>query len=195
MPPSSRPSDVRERILATAASLFYEQGARAVGIDLVIERAKVAKASLYRHFATKDDLVAAFLELEDADFWRTWDAVAAEHAGDPAAELEAHARWIAERLARPGYRGCPQLNVAAEFADPNHPARRVAVDHKRRMRARLRSSAELLEVADPDQLAGQLTVLFNGAFVSSGVIDAGEAEALLVMAVRALAAGSARRGA
>ena len=63
------------------------------------------------------------------------------------------------------------------------------------MRARLRSSAELLEVADPDQLAGQLTVLFNGAFVSSGVIDAGEAEALLVMAVRALAAGSARRGA
>ena len=62
-------ADVRERILETASALFYKQGVRAVGVDLVVEKAGVAKTSLYRHFGTKDDLVAAFLEREDQDFW------------------------------------------------------------------------------------------------------------------------------
>src|SRR3546814_4506562 len=76
-----------------------------------------------------------------------WDEVARRHAGDPAAELDAHLVWIAERIARPGYRGCPQLNVAAEFpaATPpasEHPARVVARHHKRELRRRLRGIVE-----------------------------------------------------
>jgi AcrR family transcriptional regulator len=178
--------DVRDKILATASKLFYERGVRAVGVDLVVEKADVAKTSLYRHFGTKDDLIAAFLEREDRDFWGTWDRVAEQHAGDAAAELDAHLGWIGERVGRPNYRGCPQINVAAEFPEADHPARKVAEDHKREMRRRLRVIAERLQAASPDELAGQLSVLINGAFVSSQIFEPGEAPRLLRRAADAL---------
>lgn len=185
-------SYVRERILATASSLFYQRGVRAVGVDLVIEQARVAKASLYRHFRTKDDLVAAFLAREDHDFWSVWDAVAAQYADDPRGELDAHLAWIGWRIARPNYRGCPQLNVAAEFADPDHPARLVAAAHKRELRRRIRAIVERLHVARPDDLAGALTLLINGAFVTSSVLDPDEATPLLQSTSRALLAAHGR---
>src|ERR1700759_4882602 len=94
-------NDVRDKILDTASDLFYRLGVRAVGVDLVVEKAGVAKTSLYRHFGTKDDLIAAFLEREDADFWGTWDRVARQHGDDAAAELDAHLGWIGERVGRP----------------------------------------------------------------------------------------------
>src|ERR1700733_8557230 len=136
--------DVRERILETASALFYRRGVRAVGVDLVVEEAGVAKTSLYRHFRTKDDLIAAFLHREDEDFWKTWDETTQRHPSDAEAELEAQLKWIGERVSRPNYRGCPQLNVAAEFPDMDHPARAVATAHKRELRRRLRDLAERL---------------------------------------------------
>jgi AcrR family transcriptional regulator len=172
-------AEVRARILETACTLFYQRGVRAVGVDLVVEKAGVAKTSLYRHFGTKDDLIAAFLAREDADFWGTWDRVAGQHADDAAAELDAHLGWIGERVGRPNYRGCPQINVAAEFPDIDHPARQVAAAHKRQMRQRLKGIAERLSVARPDELAGQLSLLINGAFVSSQIFQPDEATPLL----------------
>jgi AcrR family transcriptional regulator len=172
-------AEVRERILDTACTLFYQRGVRAVGVDLVVEKAGVAKTSLYRHFGTKDDLIASFLEREDADFWATWDRVATRHGDDAASELDAHLGWIGERVGRPNYRGCPQINVAAEFPDIDHPARKVAAAHKHRMRQRLKGIAERLGVARSDELAGQLSLLINGAFVSSQIFEPGEATPLL----------------
>ena len=192
MPKSASISDtrnhaqVREKILQTACALFYQQGVRAVGVDLVVEKAGVAKTSLYRHFATKDDLIAAFLEREDADFWGTWDGVAGRHAGDASAELDAHLAWIGERAGRSNYRGCPQINVAAEFPELDHPARKVAAAHKREMRRRLKDIARRLGVARPDELAGQLSLLINGAFVSSQIFKPGEATPLLQRTAHAL---------
>jgi len=183
-------AEVRARILETACMLFYQRGVRAVGVDLVVEKAGVAKTSLYRHFGTKDDLVAAFLKREDEDFWGTWDRVAGQHVDDAAAELDAHLEWIGERAGRPNYRGCPQLNVAAEFPEIDHPARKVATAHKRQMRKRLRGIAERLDVARPDELAGQLSLLINGAFVSSQIFKPGEATPLLRRAAHALIKGS-----
>jgi AcrR family transcriptional regulator len=183
-------AEVRARILETACMLFYQRGVRAVGVDLVVEKAGVAKTSLYRHFGTKDDLVAAFLRREDEDFWGTWDRVAGQHVNDAAAELDAHLEWIGERAGRPNYRGCPQLNVAAEFPEIDHPARKVATAHKRQMRKRLRGIAERLDVARPDELAGQLSLLINGAFVSSQIFKPGEATPLLRRAAHALIKGS-----
>jgi len=162
-----KPSGVRDRILTTASKLFYRNGIHAVGVDLVVEQSGIAKTSLYRHFGNKDALVAAFLEAEDADFWRQWDAIAARHAADPAAELEAYLNWMDGRLKRPGYRGCPQLNVAAELANPKHPARRVAVEHKERMRRRLTDIAERMKVHDPESVGSQLALAFDGAFMSA----------------------------
>jgi AcrR family transcriptional regulator len=179
-------ADVRERILETASGLFYREGVRAVGVDLVVAAAGVAKTSLYRHFRTKDDLIAAFLKREDEDFWRTWDEVAGAHRDDPAGELQAHMDWIGERVGRPNYRGCPQLNVAAEFPQAEHPARQVATAHKLELRRRLFDIAERLGVARAEILAGQLAVLVNGAFVSSPILSAVEAKDLLRQAASAL---------
>jgi AcrR family transcriptional regulator len=182
--------EVRERILRTASDLFYREGAHAVGVDLVVERAGVAKTSLYRYFGTKDGLIAAFLEREDREFWQQWDAVAAQYRGNAQAELDAHMRWIGERLSRKNYRGCPQLNMAAEFSDAKHPARVVAATHKRELRKRLEGIAARLGVKRPDDLAAQLLLLVNGAFVSSQVITGEEAVPMLLAASRALVAGA-----
>jgi hypothetical protein len=89
-------------------------------------------------------------------------------------------------VARPNYRGCPQLNVAAEFPEADHPARKVATAHKRELRGRLRGIAQRLGAARPDELAGQLSLLINGAFVSAQVLDPDEAIPLLKAAARAL---------
>jgi len=190
----SSSAEVRDRILRTASELFYKRGVRAVGVDLVVEEAGVAKTSLYRHFRTKDDLIAAFLAREDQDFWNQWDRVTKlnddKHKSDPARELEAHLAWIAERVSRPNYRGCPQLNVAAEFPDADHPARLVATAHKLEMRRRLKAIAERLHVKRPDELAAQLSLLINGAFVSSQVLGPGEAAPLLRATARALVAAA-----
>ncbi|QIG50457.1 TetR/AcrR family transcriptional regulator [Nordella sp. HKS 07] len=180
------PIDVREKILETASTLFYRQGVRAVGVDLVVKEAGVAKTSLYRHFGTKDDLIAAFLQREDADFWSQWESVAAAHPNDPRGELSAHMEWIGARAGRPGYRGCPQINVAAEFPEADHPARKVATAHKRELRRRLTVIAEALAVPAPQELGGQLAVLINGAFVSTPIFDSGEATLMLQRAADAL---------
>ena len=164
--------DTRERILRTASELFYREGTRAVGVDLIVARAGVAKTSLYRHFGTKDDLIEAFLHLEDEDFWRHWDAVAAQHKGAPREELDAQLQWIGERIARPGYRGCPQINIAAEYADENHPARKVAVAHKRELRRRLADLARALRVEEPETFALRLGTVIDGALSSGQALHA-----------------------
>ena len=187
-------ADVRGRILDTASKLFYQRGVRAVGVDLVVLEAAVAKTSLYRYFPTKDDLIVAFLEREDVEFWAQWDGVARQFPGDPTGELNAHMRWIGERLARSNYRGCPQINVAAEFAEQDHPARRVSQRHMQALRSRLQDIAKRLNVPRPRPLAAQLAVLVNGAFVSSGLLSPEESPGVLKAAVKALLAG-ARAGA
>jgi len=181
---------LREHILATASTLFYDRGVRAVGVDLVVDEARIAKTSLYRYFPTKDDLIVAFLEREDLDFWSTWDGVAARHADDPMAELEAHMGWIGERLGRSNYRGCPQINVAAEFAEPEHPARAVAQAHMAALRRRLDVLAGRLGAAAPATLGAQLAILVNGAFVSKDLLSLAEAADVLLGSARALVAAA-----
>ena len=187
---ASDQSGTRGRILETACALFYQHGVRAVGVDLVIAKAGVAKTSLYRHFKTKDDLVAAFLQHEDADFWATWDHVAENHVKDPVAELKAQLDWIGERVGRTNYRGCPQINTAAEFPEEKHPARMVAASHKRRLRSRLEGIAKRIGVKRPNELAGQIALLINGAFVSSQILDPAEATSLLHQAAVSLVKAS-----
>ena len=185
--------DVRQRILDTASALFYARGVRAVGVDLVVEDSGVAKTSLYRHFRTKDDLIVAFLEREDLEFWGQWDDVAARHAGDPAGEIDAHMRWIGKRLARANYRGCPQINVAAEFAEADHPSREVSTRHMLAMRERLAELARQLGAARPNDLAAQLGLLVNGAFVSASMLSPDEATRVLLASARALVASATAR--
>jgi AcrR family transcriptional regulator len=157
-----------EKVLSTASRLFYANGVRAVGIEWIVAESGVAKTSLYRHFQTKDELVAAFLEREDREFWQQWDQVVATAPPNPRAELMALLEWIGRRVSRDGYRGCPQINVAAEFADPDHPARKIRRRHKAAMLERLRHIVDMTEVWRPDDTSVQLALLIDGAFTSDG---------------------------
>ncbi len=185
-----RPSAVRERILATASKLFYRQGVHSVGVDLVVAESGIAKTSLYRHFGSKDALVAAFLAQEDADFWRQWSAIAEQHQNHPEDELAAYLDWMEVRLRRPGYRGCPQLNVAAEIPNPKHPARRVAEAHKEKMREHFSQLAMRLKLRHPKQVGAQLALVFDGAFISAPLSDGEQLAATLRGSVHALLAAA-----
>ena len=163
----------RERILESARRLFYERGIRAVGVEAVVEDAGVTKMSLYRHFASKDELVAACLGERVAAFWAWFDGKLAEHPGEPRAQLLALFRGLAKRTTAPGFRGCPMTNAAIEFPEPDHPGRRVAETHKHELRERLRELAAGTGSADPEALADGLVLLFEGAYASSQTFGPG----------------------
>jgi AcrR family transcriptional regulator len=163
-------SAVREKILSTARELFYREGIRAMGVDTIVEHSGVAKTSLYRWFPTKDDLIAAFLEKENAEFWAYWDKVAAKHAEQPREELVAHLKWIAGYISGPKFRGCPFLNATAEFPDPAHKARAVCRANKSELKRRLIALAKRIGAQEPERLGNQLTLLIDGAFSNSQVL-------------------------
>jgi AcrR family transcriptional regulator len=183
-------SGTAEKVLSTASRLFYANGVRAVGIEWIVAESGVAKTSIYRHFQTKDDLVAAFLEREDREFWQQWDAVIAAAPGNPHAQLLSLLDWIGRRVSRDGYRGCPQINVAAEFSAPQHPARVVRRRHKLEMFERVRALVSGIGVMRPDDTATQLTLLIDGAFTSDGRLSKTNAVRILQSGAEALLAAS-----
>ncbi len=151
----------RARLLDTAEALFYAEGIRAVGVERILAASGVGRASFYRHFAGKDALAVAVLARHDQD-WRDWLAArVAALGGHPLAVFDA----LAERFAREDFRGCAFLNTMLETADPDSPAHRVAVAHKRRVAGYL---AGLLAAAGhPPALARQLLLLMDGATVTA----------------------------
>ncbi|HEX7969950.1 MAG TPA: TetR/AcrR family transcriptional regulator, partial [Stellaceae bacterium] len=162
----------RERLLAVASDLFYRQGIRSVGVDEIVAAADVAKMSLYRSFASKDELVGAYLRERDERYWRWWDEVVAPHAGSPRAQLHALFASLASRTTRPGYRGCPFTNAATEFPEPDHPARKIAEANKRELQRRLRALAKAAGARRPAALADQLVLLFEGAYSTAQTFGA-----------------------
>jgi AcrR family transcriptional regulator len=157
----------RDKVFDVAADLFYRKGVRAVGVEAIVQRAGVAKISLYRSFPSKDDLVVAYLENRNAAFWRQWDDAFARHEDDPRAQLDAIMTFLAHRTTQPGYRGCPFINYCAEFPEPEHPGRKVAEANKREMRRRFVAIAEALGARQPKQLADGLLLLVEGAYAIS----------------------------
>ncbi|MGS2642919.1 TetR family transcriptional regulator [Streptosporangium sp. LJ11] len=125
----SRPSEARSRLLGTATRLFYTEGIHAVGIDRIVAEAQVTRATLYRHFPGKEDLVLAYLN--EADRMMRSQADEAVAAGLPAADtVRALSASIAQGIRSPGFRGCAFLNAAAEFPDPESPVRRAVLVHR-----------------------------------------------------------------
>jgi AcrR family transcriptional regulator len=169
-PPKGEVS-ARERILGTACELFYREGIRAIGVDTVVERSGVSKASLYRLFETKDALIAAVATERDRLFWEWWDRIEEQHADDPRAMLEALLSEIARRIGEPSFRGCPFLNLVTEFPDKDYPGRVIARGNKDEMRARLRTIVARLGVSNPNRTASQLALLINGASVTGLVAE------------------------
>jgi AcrR family transcriptional regulator len=164
------PPSARERILETAFRLFYARGIRAVGVDLIIAESGVAKATFYKHFPAKDDLVLAYLDKVDG-IWTGQLRAAAEAAGeDPADQLVGLFDALGTACRRDGYRGCAFLNAAAE-AVPGTPVHERTVAHKRAVLSWVRGLATDAGAADPDGLARALTLLLDGG-LASGALDA-----------------------
>jgi AcrR family transcriptional regulator len=167
----------RDRILETAFALFYARGVRAVGVDTVIAESRVAKATLYKHFPRKDDLVLAYLDAVD-ETWRSQLEAAAEAAGaDPRDRLVGMFDALVTACRRDGYHGCAFINTAAESVSGSDVHART-VAHKNAVRAWVRELAVAAGAEDPDGLALGLTLLLDGG-LAAGVLDGdpGAAEA------------------
>ncbi|WP_434613601.1 TetR/AcrR family transcriptional regulator [Azospirillum sp. B2RO_4] len=180
----------RDRILDTAAELFYREGIRAVGIDTIIAKSGVAKMSLYRNFESKDDLVCAYLERSIAQHGAWWDRVVARHPGDPRAQMKALFVALAHWIDHPKFQGCPFTSAAAELRDPANPARGLALAHKRMVRDRLHALAVAAGAADPDRLCAQLQLLMEGAYAAGRALDLGPGNDAVASAAAALIDGA-----
>jgi AcrR family transcriptional regulator len=180
----------RDRILSVAGPLFRKEGFRAIGVDRVIAEANVAKATFYRHFPSKDDLIVAFLENSDR-FLDQWMDGATAGAADP---IEALFEATAAMARRPECFGCTFQGVSAEFTDVNHPGHAYAKAYKQRVLARLERMADHAKAAEPRVLAEQLYLLLEGAWASVRIYGRAAPLAHLVEAARALTAAARRRG-
>ena len=162
----------RERLLAVAAELFYQHGIRAVGVEAIAEAAGTNKMTLYRHFPSKDELVAEYLRqaAREADY--CWQVYARAHPGDPLAQIRTWLAEMADHLANPGERGCALANAAVELPDKAHPARRVIEDCKIAQRNRLIDLCRGAGLSDPEMLADELHLLLEGVRVTAQSVGA-----------------------
>ncbi|MEW1997418.1 TetR/AcrR family transcriptional regulator [Streptomyces coelicoflavus] len=163
----------RERILDAAEELFRGEGIQRVGVQAIAEKAETTKMAIYRHFETKDALVAEWLRILAAEYQAAFDRVEAEHPGRPREQILGLARFIADGLPALSYRGCPFVNSLAELPDRSHPARQVIEEHKARQTRRLVRMCTEAGLPDPEQVAAQITFVLEGAQVSTqnGSID------------------------
>jgi AcrR family transcriptional regulator len=168
--PSSRSSDARARILETAFRLFYARGLRAVGVDTIIAESGVAKATFYKHFPAKDDLVVAYLDRVDEVWTGQLHAAAATAGPAPADQLVGLFDALGSACRREGYRGCGFINAAAESV-PGTEAHQRTVAHKQQVREWMAGLAKDAGAAQPEQLARALSLLLDGA-LSNGALDA-----------------------
>ena len=167
-----RGSAARERILETAERLFYRDGYHAVGVDTIVAESGVAKMTLYRHFPSKDHLIAAYLERTNEQLLTWVEKLIAPHE-DPRAALEAVFDGVARLASSPECLGCAFVGAAGEFPEPDHPGHRVAAEHKRAVVDRLRELAERAGARDPNGLAEELRLIMDGAWSAARVFGPG----------------------
>jgi AcrR family transcriptional regulator len=156
----------RDRILDNATRLFDEHGARAVGMQQIIDECGCGKNMLYREFASKDDLVVAYLDRCHQEWTAIVDDAIRPLAGDPARQLVAIVAVAAGQVAAPDYRGCPFRTAHAQFRDPSHPVHRAAARHLDDLQGRLRALAGQAGARDPDVLTDRLTLVVDGIYVN-----------------------------
>ncbi len=157
----------RARLLAVAAELFYRHGIRAIGVDAIAEAAGTNKMTLYRHFASKDELVAECLRQVAREGARRWQRYEEACPADPLAQIRAWLAEMADVLADKNHRGCALANAAIELPDKSHPARRVVEEYKLAQRSHLAQLCASAGLKDPEILADELYLLLEGARITS----------------------------
>jgi AcrR family transcriptional regulator len=162
---------MRQRIIEAAAELFYTQGIRAVSAEKIIAKVGITKVTFYRHFPAKDDLIVAYLQRRAQ--WER-DAVEAARlaaAGNVPEVFRMVAEGIGAESCSPGFRGCPFINAAAEYANAEHPVRQVVDAHRRWFKGAIEEMLQEIGVADVSGAADQLVMLRDGAMVGGYLGD------------------------
>jgi AcrR family transcriptional regulator len=190
--PPAPTSGARERILDTAYELFSRYGIRAVGVDAIIQQSGVARMTLYRHFASKDALVLAFLERREQRWTQEWLQHEVEHrAVDPSERLLAVFDVFDEWFQRDDFEGCSFINVLLEITDPQSQLHRASAGYLAKIRAFVEELAAEAGVADPSALAHKWHILMKGSIVAAGEGD--HSAARRAQEVAALVLGDALR--
>ena len=196
-------SEARERLLIAAYELFSKQGVQATGVDAIIDRSGVARQTMYRHFASKQDLVLAFLERREQVWTKGWlQTEVRRRASDPGERLLAIFDVFDGWFRRPDFEGCSFINVMLEHPDPENPIHQAGAAYLAGIREFLAGLAADAGISDPEGFARQWHILMKGSIVAAGEGDhdaAGRAQGigrlLLEVAVdaRRPARGQAKR--
>ncbi|WP_433269486.1 TetR/AcrR family transcriptional regulator [Micromonospora vinacea] len=168
--PSARPSEARLKLLRTATRIFYAEGIHSVGVDRIIAEAKVTRATFYRHFPSKDDLILAYLrEVHQLERGMVDEAVAANRS--PVDPLLAIAGSIAQNIQSPGFRGCAFLNAAAEYPDTNHPVHQELMAHRKWFLGTITMLMAQVHEETADPAARHFVMLRDGAMAAGCLSD------------------------
>ncbi|MEU5701489.1 TetR/AcrR family transcriptional regulator [Streptomyces aurantiacus] len=165
-----RPSEARSRLLDAACRLFYEEGIHSVGVDRIVTEAQVTRATFYRHFPSKEDLVVAYLdEAHQAERSRADTAVA---GGLPAADtVRALSRSIAQGIQSPDYRGCAFINAVAEYPDSDHPVHQAVLAHRQWFLDTVAGLLAQIREAPAEAAAQHFVMMRDGATAAGCLFD------------------------
>lgn len=180
----------RDRILAAARDLFYRHGIHVVGVEAIAEAAMTNKMTLYRQFGSKDDLIVAYVRELAGEGDAFWAEIRAAHPHDAAKRLEAWITYVEDVLTKKHERGCALANAAVEL-QPGHAARAVIEAYKQRKREHLVELFRDAHMRDPERLADEVFLLFEGARISLQCGGAGPASRVVGM-LRELVAAAPR---
>ncbi len=160
--PTAQRAPAKARILETANDLFYEDGIRNVGVDRIISASAVTKATFYKHYRAKDNLIVEYIRGRH-DAVRVDIETMIAGANSPEDSLKEFAAEIADEISRPGFRGCPFINAAAEFPDANHPVRQIVTAHREWYVDRLADVLKSMGHPVPGDAADELLLARDGA--------------------------------
>ncbi|WP_182057145.1 TetR/AcrR family transcriptional regulator [Pantoea sp. ME81] len=165
-------TDTRDKILKTAEELIYQNGIHAMGMDLLVKTSGVARKSIYRHFANKEDVASAALTERD-ERWMQWFRTESDKGKTPQERILNMFTVLKSWFESDGFRGCAFINTAGEVGDPEDPVRQIAKMHKQKLLDYALELAEQLNVEHPEDLARQLLILLEGAITMSYVMGDG----------------------
>ena len=171
---NKKPTDTREKILKTAEQLIYQNGIHAMGMDLLVKTSGVARKSIYRHFANKEDVASAVLHGRD-ERWMHWFRTASDKGETPQERILNMFTVLKSWFESEGFRGCAFINTAGEVGDPDDPVRQIAKMHKQKLLDYTLELSGQLGVEHPAVLARQLLILIEGAITMSYVMGDGSA--------------------
>ena len=179
-------TSMRDLLIDAATELFYAEGLRAVSVDKVIERAGTTKVTFYRQFKSKDDLVVAHLELRARQEREGISGAIAAGKGDPDRIFQLISEALGTLACLQGFRGCPFINAAAEYPDPESSVRRAVDEHRAWCKETFRAIVEPLELEDADGVADDLMLIRDGAMVAGYLDDPKRVAASFLRSARAL---------